>query len=194
MSEISEHTIRMRVYALELRPNTKLTLLGVLARVNWSTWSGAVSARVISRTVGVNERTVKRSIKELIDLGFIQRVQAQAQNGRDTSAETQINVDLIMSTSQGESVTVSQGESVTMTRGGCHHDTGRVSPCHRGGDTQTPHVCDTQTPLTIQSIEQPTSQPTSQPREEPRPKATALNWGGPILPSSTPITNRSSYR
>jgi hypothetical protein len=93
---MTEHDIRVRVYALDLKPNTKLTLLGVMCFVNWETWSGPCSARDVSKKMSINERAVKRALKELTELNMISRSAQRRSLNNHHRAITVVNVSVIM--------------------------------------------------------------------------------------------------
>jgi hypothetical protein len=98
---MTEHDIRRKIYALELKPNTKLTLLGVLDIVNWQTWSSQCSSKDVSKRMSMKETSVRRAFTELVQLGLISRVAER----RETSdgkvhhhrAVTRIHIKAIMS-------------------------------------------------------------------------------------------------
>ncbi len=98
---MTEHDLRRRIYALELKPNTKLTLLGVLACVNWQTWSGPCSSQDVAKRMGMDARTVRRAFKNLVELNLIHRVAERRETangkGHHHRAQTTLNVKLIMS-------------------------------------------------------------------------------------------------
>ena len=93
---MTEHDLRVRVYALDLKPNTKLTLLGVMCFVNWETWSGPCSARDVSKKMSINERAVKRALKELTELNMISRSAQRRSLNNHHRAITVVNVSVIM--------------------------------------------------------------------------------------------------
>ena len=93
---MTEHDIRVRVYALDLKPNTKLTLLGVMCFVNWETWSGPCSARDVSKKMSINERAVKRALKELTERNMISRSAQRRSLNNHHRAITVVNVSVIM--------------------------------------------------------------------------------------------------
>ena len=93
---MTEQDIRVRVYALDLKPNTKLTLLGVMCFVKWDTWSGPCSAKDVSKKMAMNERAVKRALKELTDIGMIKRSAQRRSANNHHRAVTEVNVSLIM--------------------------------------------------------------------------------------------------
>ena len=71
---MTEHEIRRKIYTLELKPNTKLTLLGVLDIVNWQTWQSQCSSKDVSKRMSMKETSVRRAFTELVKLGLISRV------------------------------------------------------------------------------------------------------------------------
>jgi len=93
---MTEHDLRLRVYELNLKPNTKLTLLGVMCFVKWDTWSGPCSAKDVSKKMAMNERAVKRALKELTDIGMIKRSAQRRSANNHHRAVTEVNVSLIM--------------------------------------------------------------------------------------------------
>ena len=93
---MTEHDLRLRVYELDLKPNTKLTLLGVMCFVKWDTWSGPCSAKDVSKKMAINERAVKRALKELTDIGMIKRSAQRRSANNHHRAVTEVNVSLIM--------------------------------------------------------------------------------------------------
>ncbi len=107
---MTEHDIRVRVYALDLKPNTKLTLLGVMCFVNWETWSGPCSARDVSKKMGINERAVKRALKELTELNLISRRAQRRSLNNHHRAVTVVNVSVIM---RGDNKTLPPSDIVT---------------------------------------------------------------------------------
>ena len=93
---MTEHDLRLRVYELDLKPNTKLTLLGVMCFVKWDTWAGPCSAKDVSKKMAMNERAVKRALKELTDIGMIKRIAQRRSANNHHRAVTEVNVSLIM--------------------------------------------------------------------------------------------------
>lgn len=97
---MTEHDLRRRIYALELKPNTKLTLLGVLDIVNWQTWQSQCSSKDVGRRMSMKETSVRRAFTELVKLGFISRVAERrtTEGGKvhHHRAVTRLNVRAIM--------------------------------------------------------------------------------------------------
>ena len=82
---MTEHEVRQKIYSLQLKHASKLTLLAILSRVSWDTWSGQVSANDISQLMNIPLRTVKSALKDLSTLGYIERnaqLRAPAQHHR----------------------------------------------------------------------------------------------------------------
>ena len=97
-----EHQIRCAIYARKgLKPGSKLALLGVLACVNWQTWSGPCSSQDVAKRMGMDARTVRRAFKNLVELNLIHRVAERRETangkGHHHRAQTTLNVKLIMS-------------------------------------------------------------------------------------------------
>ena len=134
---MSEHRVRLAAYKLPLKPNTKLTLLGIIQRVDWATMSGSVSARSVADVMGLNERTVRRAMMELEQLGHISRDRMVASNGRNAASMTRVLL----------SCQSDRGDSVNMTGGGGQYDT--LVSCQSDRTLNNP-------------IDQPTNQPIDQ--------------------------------
>ncbi len=104
---MNEMTLRRAVYALDLRPNTKFTLLGIMCFVNWEAWSGPCSAKDISKAMHMHESSVRRALKDLVALHLIRRTAKKRSSAKGKvmhhRAETQINVTLVMSRSKIDS-------------------------------------------------------------------------------------------
>ena len=93
---MKEIDIRDAILRLELKPNTKLTLIGILRLVDWKTWAGPCSAAQLSERLNINDRAIKRALKELVELGLIQR-SAQRRGGlQHHRAHTTLNIELIL--------------------------------------------------------------------------------------------------
>jgi hypothetical protein len=107
---MNEHQLRSAVYALDLKPNTKLTLLGVMCFVNWDTWSGPCSAKDVAKKMSMNERAVKRALKELTDLNILKRSAQRRAANNHHRAVTEVNVPMIMG---GDNKTLPPSDIVT---------------------------------------------------------------------------------
>ena len=97
-----EHQIRCAIYARKgLKPGSKLALLGVLACVDWQTWSGPCSSQDVAKRMGMDARTVRRAFKNLVELNLIHRLAERRETangkGHHHRAQTTLNVKLIMS-------------------------------------------------------------------------------------------------
>ena len=95
---MKEIDVRRAIHKLDLKPNTKLTLLGILCFVKWDSFTGQVSAKDISKEMNINERSVKRALKELIDLGLLTRSAQRRNETQHHRAMTKVNVELITGT------------------------------------------------------------------------------------------------
>ena len=96
-----EHELRGAIYArTDLKPNSKLALLGVLAVVDWQTWQGPCSAKDVSKRMGMAEPSVRRAFKDLTELNLISRVaklrETEGGKTHHHRAATRLNVKAIM--------------------------------------------------------------------------------------------------
>ena len=108
---MKEIDIRDAILRLELKPNTKLTLIGILRLVDWKVWAGPCSAAQLSERLNINDRAIKRALKELVELGLIQR-SAQRRGGlQHHRALTTLNIELILKGDSG----VTHSHSDTMS-------------------------------------------------------------------------------
>ena len=124
--KIREVDVSRAIMRLRLSPVTKLVLLGVLDRVDWSTFSGAVSSGAVATTLNHNRRSVVRALVELSELGYIIRTSQKVTSTKNTIAITRMNIELIMSI--GASDTTSLGV---------------VTPRHQPSDTMSLATSDT---------------------------------------------------
>jgi len=117
---MNEIDIRRKVYTLALKPNTKLTLLGVLQRVNWKSLQGQVSSNDVSKAMNMSASTVRRAFKELIELGYISRTAQRRESPKGTAyhhrAVTSLNIDLIIENSNEVSSESTKGVSSESTK------------------------------------------------------------------------------
>ena len=95
---MKEIDVRRAIHKLDLKPNTKLTLLGILCFVKWDNFTGQVSAKDISKEMNINERSVKRALKELIELGLLSRSAQRRSETQHHRAMTKVNVERITGT------------------------------------------------------------------------------------------------
>ncbi|QDP59388.1 MAG: hypothetical protein Unbinned2299contig1001_5 [Prokaryotic dsDNA virus sp.] len=100
---MNEIDIRRKVYSLPLKPNTKLTLLGVLLRVNWDTLEGQVSSNDVSKDMNMKASSVRRAFKELVELGYISRTAQRRESPKGTvyhhRAVTVLNINMVLDNS-----------------------------------------------------------------------------------------------
>ena len=140
---MNEMTLRRAVYALDLRPNTKFTLLGIMCFVNWETWSGPCSAKDISKAMHMHESSVRRALKDLVALHLIRRTAKKRSSAKGKvmhhRAETQINVTLVMSRSKIDSSDDSLTPSHSATTPLAHSD----PPSSHIATTPSSHIATT---------------------------------------------------
>jgi hypothetical protein len=126
-----EIDVRRAIMKLELKAVAKLTLLGILDCVDWSTMSGQVSSTQVSEHLNHPRRSIVRAFVQLEELDLISRSSYWVKENRKSIASTKINVDYIfqLSATMAQCVTMAQDEppwlksSATMAQG-------VVSPCH----------------------------------------------------------------
>ena len=71
---MKEMDARLAIMAVEeLTAAQKLIMLYILTRVDWQSWSGSVSTNDIEQGTRQSARNIKRSLKALADLGYIER-------------------------------------------------------------------------------------------------------------------------
>ena len=71
---MKEMDARLAIMAVEeLTAAQKLIMLYILTRVDWQSWSGSVSTNDIEQGTRQSARNIKRSLKILADLGYIER-------------------------------------------------------------------------------------------------------------------------
>jgi len=122
----------------DITASTKLVLIGILSRVDWTTWKSSpgfknVSQRDLADICGITLGTVGKAIEKLEKLKLIQR--DVFKGTKRTAPPTKVNIDLIQSykatkikrykskttskpTFKAEEVkTMSQGDSKTMSQG-----------------------------------------------------------------------------
>ena len=98
---MTEHEVRQAIYGRELKPNSKLTLLGVLDIVKWGEWESKCSSKDVAKRMKMRETTVRRAFKDLIELNLISRVAQRREtvegNAYHHRAVTRLNVKEVMS-------------------------------------------------------------------------------------------------
>ena len=119
-----EHQLRSAIYArTDLKPNSKLALLGVLAVVDWQTWQGPCSAKDVSKRMGMAEPSVRRAFKDLTELNLISRVaklrETESGKTHHHRAVTRLNVEAIMSDS-----TLAQNALTPLAHSALHNNRG----------------------------------------------------------------------
>ena len=112
---MNEHEVRLAAYALKLSPAVKLTLLGVISRVNWETWRGEVSFRDLAQRMNLSASSVRSSLKKLNEAGLI----TSRLNATTTAAGKQmfkrtvvdVNVKIILGVSNHDTPPVSNHDT-----------------------------------------------------------------------------------
>ena len=99
---MKEVQIRAAIYSLTLKPNTKLTLLGVLSVVDWKTFSGPCSSRDVGKRMSMKETSVRRSFKELNEMGLIRRSASRRAADQHHRAVTYLDVQAILDLAHNE--------------------------------------------------------------------------------------------
>ena len=90
-----EIDVRRAIMKLELKAVAKLTLLGILDCVDWSTMSGQVSSTQVSEHLNHPRRSIVRAFVQLEELDLISRSSYWVKENRKSIASTKINVDHI---------------------------------------------------------------------------------------------------
>ena len=99
---MKEVEVRTAIYNLTLKPNTKLTLLGVLSVVDWKTFSGPCSSRDVGKRMSMKETSVRRSFKELNEMGLIRRSASRRAADQHHRAVTYLEVQAILDLAHNE--------------------------------------------------------------------------------------------
>lgn len=90
---MKEMTARLSIMAIEeLTAAQKLIMLYLLTRVDWTTWSGQVSTNDIELGTAQSGRNIKRSLKALTELGYIERHITKRDSGLHHKAQITVNV------------------------------------------------------------------------------------------------------
>ena len=146
--KIREVDVSRAIMRLKLSPVTKLVLLGVLDRVDWSTFSGAVSSGAVATTLNHNRRSVVRALVELSELGYIIRTSQKVTPTKNTIAITRMNIELIMSIGASDNtslgvVTPRHYTNENEIESSDNTSLGVVTPRHQPSDTMSLATSDT---------------------------------------------------
>ena len=93
MKEYEVRKLIMR--SKDLNASDKLVLLAMILKVDWETFQGRVSAREISKLISTGERSVKRTLSKLINLGIISRESKRISYNQNEPALTTLHIDKI---------------------------------------------------------------------------------------------------
>jgi len=98
--QLREIDIRLAIFKLKIKPLSKLVLLAILQRVDWSTFSGDVSSNDIATTLNHNRRSIVRHIVELKAAGYIKRISTRVESDLNAKSTTSLNVSHILKCSE----------------------------------------------------------------------------------------------
>ena len=125
-----------------LTTSQKYTLIMLLTRLDWDTWTGNVSARDIAKVSTQGERQVKRHLSGLVKSGWLERL---SERRADTpminhKADTRLNVELAKSILDGSAQTappspVDPAGGVTIDTSG-DNDTSVINDMGDNNDTE----------------------------------------------------------
>ena len=105
---MKEMNARLSIMAVEeLTAAQKLILLYILTRVDWTTWSGSVSTNDIEVGTAQSGRNIKRSLKALSELGYIERHITKRDSGLHHKAMIKVNTSKLEAQDSPSGVTES---------------------------------------------------------------------------------------
>ena len=153
---MKEMEARLAIMAVEeLTAAQKLIMLYILTRVDWQDWTGSVSTNDIEQGTKQSTRNIKRSLKALDDLGYIDRSIKRRDNGLHHKASIRVCVSLLGDRKSPPMVTESHHEEAkdsdrksppmvteshhSKAKGGDRKSLGVVTDWHEGGDRKSPN-------------------------------------------------------
>jgi len=153
---MKEMEARLAIMAVEeLTAAQKLIMLYILTRVDWQDWTGSVSTNDIEQGTKQSTRNIKRSLKALDDLGYIERSIKRRDNGLHHKASIRVCVSLLGDRKSPPMVTESHHEEAkdsdrksppmvteshhSKAKGGDRKSLGVVTDWHEGGDRKSPN-------------------------------------------------------
>ncbi len=93
---MKEYEVRKLIMRAEnLNASDKLVLLAMILKVDWESFQGRVSAREISKLISTGERSVKRTLSKLMNLGIISRESKRVGHNQNEPALTTLHTDKI---------------------------------------------------------------------------------------------------
>jgi len=132
---MKEMEARLAIMAVEeLTAAQKLIMLYILTRVDWQDWTGSVSTNDIEQGTKQSTRNIKRSLKALDDLGYIDRSIKRRDNGLHHKASIRVCVSLLGDRKSPPMVTESHHSKA---KGGDRKSLGVVTDWHEGGDRKS---------------------------------------------------------
>ena len=134
---MKEHEIIDMILTLKLSNTTKLVFMAMARRLDWSTWSKAMSVSYIHKMLGesVSQRGISRALAELSKLKLISR----SESGRsDNTKLITLNVSELVHLSTIPPLEVAHPDTMSDTDTMSDPDTMTdLTPCHTTLDTMS---------------------------------------------------------
>lgn len=92
---MKEYEVRQLILKSELKAMEKVVMFAILMRVDWSTFSGQVSASLLVESTGGTLPTIKRTLSQLVKKGWITRTSRYIERTKSTAAFTTIQLDKV---------------------------------------------------------------------------------------------------
>ena len=135
---MKEMDARLAIMAVEeLTAAQKLIMLYILTRVDWQSWSGSVSTNDIEQGTRQSARNIKRSLKALADLGYIERDIKRRDDGLHHKASIKVCLSQLGDRKSPPMVTESHH---TEAEGSDRKSPPMVTNWHEGSDRKSPGV------------------------------------------------------
>lgn len=135
---MKEMDARLAIMAVEeLTAAQKLIMLYILTRVDWQSWSGSVSTNDIEQGTRQSARNIKRSLKALADLGYIERDIKRRDDGLHHKASIKVCLSQLGDRKSPPIVTESHH---TEAEGSDRKSPPMVTNWHEGSDRKSPWV------------------------------------------------------
>ena len=135
---MKEMDARLAIMAVEeLTAAQKLIMLYILTRVDWQSWSGSVSTNDIEQGTRQSARNIKRSLKALADLGYIERDIKRRDDGLHHKASIKVCLSQLGDRKSPPMVTESHHQA---SKGSDRKSPPMVTNWHEGSDRKSPGV------------------------------------------------------
>jgi len=135
---MKEMDARLAIMAVEeLTAAQKLIMLYILTRVDWQSWSGSVSTNDIEQGTRQSARNIKRSLKALADLGYIERDIKRRDDGLHHKASIKVCLSQLGDRKSPPMVTESHHQA---SKGSDRKSPPMVTNWHEGSDRKSPWV------------------------------------------------------